>query len=384
MNIAPSFLLITCQVGAEGALKAEMGRRWSDFRLSYSRPGFVTFKLPPDKPVGDDFDLGCAFARAWSFSLGKVTGDSAASLAESAWKLAAAAGRPFNALHVWQRDMFTPGFHHFEPGPTPVADEVRAALLASCPQAFAALGEAAAASPDEKNPDGKHLAALAPRDATVFDCVVVEPLEWWLGWHVARSLPTRLPGGMRQPELPPHAVSRAYLKMQEALFWSRLPLRPGDTCLELGCSPGGAAQALLDRGAKVIGVDPAVVDPVVMAHPNFRHLRRRGKEVRRVELRDVRFLFADMNVAPNYTLDTVEALVTHEKVRVEGLVLTLKLIDWELADQLDAQLDRIRGWGFHDIHVRQLQHNRQEICVAALRRPTTRKRLARAARLRRQ
>ncbi len=384
MTSPATFLLVTCQVGAEGALKAEVGRRWSDFRLAYSRPGFVTFKLPPRRPLDEDFEFGCAFARAWSFSLGKVTGDNAASLADEAWQIAATAQRPFDALHVWQRDTFTPGFHHFEPGPTPVADEVRAALLAARPSALAAVG--AASSSVSTPPDGEreNRDALVPRDAAIFDCVVVEPLEWWLGWHGGRSIASRLPGGMRRAELPPHAVSRAYLKMQEALFWSRLPLRSGDVCMELGCSPGGAAQALLDRGAMVIGVDPALVDPVVSAHPNFRQLRRRGKEVRRAELRDVRFLFADMNVAPNYTLDTVEALVTHEKVQVEGLVLTLKLIDWELADQLDAQLDRIRGWGFYDIHARQLQHNRQEICVAALRRPTTRKRLARVARLKRR
>lgn len=374
----PAFLMATCQVGAEGALKREVSRRHGGCRLAYSRPGFVTFKLPADAAVGDDFELGCTFARAWSFSLGKVTGETAAALADAAWQLAATSGQRFDDLHVWQRDTFTPGFYHFEPGPTPVAEEVRGALLAARPAEFSTVGEATG-SPDEQPSD-----SLSPSGATVFDCVVVEPLEWWLGWHVARSLASRLAGGMRTVQLPPHAVSRAYLKMQEALFWSRMPLRPGDVCLELGCAPGGAAQALLDRDAQVIGVDPALVDPVVLGHPNFRHMRRRGKEVRRSELRDVRFLFADMNVAPNYTLDTVEALVTHESVHVEGIVLTLKLIDWEMADQIDAYLDRIRGWGFHDIHARQLQHNRQEICVAALRRPTTRKRLKRAARLRRQ
>jgi 23S rRNA (cytidine2498-2'-O)-methyltransferase len=366
MPTPPSFLLVTCQVGAEGALKGEVARRWPEFRLSYSRPGFVTFKLPADAPVGDEFSFDCVFARAWAFSIGKVKGDDAARMAEEVWRVAAESERSFNALHVWERDRFTPGFKHFEPGPTALADEVHAAMIAARPQS----GDA-----DFSN------GTTAPRGATVLDCVVVEPGEWWLGWHVAKSNESRLPGGMQKAELPAHAVSRAYLKMQESLSWSRLPLRAGDSCLELGCSPGGAAQALLERGAKVIGVDPAAVKPVVLEHANFRHLRRRGKEVPRSELRDVRFVFADMNVAPNYTLDTVEALVTHEKVHVEGLVLTLKLIEWELADNLDEWLDRIRSWGYHDLHARQLQHNRQEICVAALRRPTTRKRLARAARL---
>ena len=40
------FLFVACQAGAEAALKGEMARLWPTFRLAFSRPGFVTFKLP--------------------------------------------------------------------------------------------------------------------------------------------------------------------------------------------------------------------------------------------------------------------------------------------------------------------------------------------------
>ena len=40
------FIFATCQVGAEKAVKGEVARRWPDFRFAYSRPGFLTFKLP--------------------------------------------------------------------------------------------------------------------------------------------------------------------------------------------------------------------------------------------------------------------------------------------------------------------------------------------------
>ena len=55
---------------------------------------------------------------------------------------------------------------------------------------------------------------------------------------------------------------------------------------------------------------------------------------RRREFRGVKVLAADINVAPNYTLDTVETIVTHPEVRIRGLLLTLKLLDWKLADEL--------------------------------------------------
>jgi 23S rRNA (cytidine2498-2'-O)-methyltransferase len=168
-------------------------------------------------------------------------------------------------------------------------------------------------------------------------------------------------------------VSRAYLKMEEALAWSELPIQAGQRAVELGCAPGGASQALLGHGLIVLGVDPAEVDPVVLGNPSFGHLKMRGTEVRRRRLRGVRWLTADMNVAPQTTLDTVEALVTHPTVNVQGLLLTLKLLEWEMATHLDEYLSRIRGWGYSHVHAKQLAFNRQEICVAALRRKRERR-----------
>jgi 23S rRNA (cytidine2498-2'-O)-methyltransferase len=138
-------------------------------------------------------------------------------------------------------------------------------------------------------------------------------------------------------------------------------------CAEIGAAPGGASQALLGRGLHVLGIDPAEIAPTVLAHPNFTHLRRRANQVRRKELGRVEWLTADMNVAPNYTLSVVEDLVSHPAIHVRGMLLTLKLFEWKLADELPDYLERIRGWGFSDVRARQLQHNRQEVTVAALR-----------------
>ena len=76
-----------------------------------------------------------------------------------------------------------------------------------------------------------------------------------------------------------------------------------------------------------------------------------------------------MNVAPNYTLDAVEAIVSHAEVHIRGLILTLKLPDWSLADEVPEYLQRIRSWGYNLVQARQLQYNRREICVAALQKP---------------
>jgi 23S rRNA (cytidine2498-2'-O)-methyltransferase len=122
---------------------------------------------------------------------------------------------------------------------------------------------------------------------------------------------------------------------------------------------------LLNRGASVIGVDPAEMHPLVLGHPRFRHIRRRSKEVKRSEFVGVNWLTCDINLPPNYTLDTIEAVVAYPGVKLRGILLTLKMIDWSLAASIPEYVERVRSWGFRNVNVRQLHHNRREVCLAA-------------------
>ena len=80
----------------------------------------------------------------------------------------------------------------------------------------------------------------------------------------------------------------------------------------------------------------------------------------------------DMNVAPRYTLDALEEIVGRDDIQARGLIFTLKLFDWKLADEIPSYLARVKSWGFNHIKARQLQFNRQEIMVAALKKPFVR------------
>jgi len=359
MSEPPKFLFVTCQVGAERAVKTEAARL-GDFRVAFSRPGFLTFKMPAAAELPDDFKLRSAFARSHGFSLGGVRGSSGESMAQEVWRVFGA--HSCRRIHVWPRDAAPPGEHGFEPGVTDECRQIKELLRQACPR------------PEMLAPDDADSRRPAPRGEPILDCVVVEPDHWWVGFHRARSFASRWPGGMMPLDLPPDAVSRAWLKMEEALRWSRLPIPAGARVAEIGSAPGGASQALLARGLLVAGIDPAAMAPIVLAHPRFRHIRRRAAQVRRREFRKFRWLTADMNVAPNYTLDVVEDIVTHREVRVRGMLLTLKLFEWELAERLPEYIERIRSWGYNLVRARQLQHNHQEVCVAVLRRARPRKR----------
>jgi 23S rRNA (cytidine2498-2'-O)-methyltransferase len=357
-NWQPQFVYAVCQHGAEAVLKRELATRAPQLRPAFSRPGFVTFKLAEPCEDPEKFALPSAFARTSGFSLGAVKGERLYELARQAWELpeASAFMSRFDVagLHVWQRDERAPGDRGFEPGQTPLAAEAEHALRELAP--LHALRD---------NEVGVH--KQTPRNRWVFDVALIEPGQWFVGCHRTTSRVASWPGGAPPMELPEHAVSRAYLKMAEAMAWSSLPMARGDRIVELGCAPGGASQALLDAGLEVIGVDPAEPAEEVLADPRFTHIRARSVETSRKAFRDVQWLAADMNVAPQYTLDAVEAVVTHPSVHIRGMLLTLKLPDWQLADELPAYIERVQSWGYKDVRLRQLAFNRQEICLAALR-----------------
>ncbi len=353
----PPFVYAVCQHGAEAVLKREHALRAPQLRPAFSRPGFVTFKLDAPCTDPEKFHLPSAFARTSGFSLGSVKGERLHDLAAEVWKLPEVqtflASVELAGLHVWQRDERPPGDRGFEPGPTLLAEEAE--------QVIRELSPIESLRPDA--PGGRS----TPRNRWVLDVAMIEPNQWFVGCHRSTSRVASWPGGVPTVDFPEHAVSRAYLKMAEAMSWASLPMSIGERVVELGCAPGGASQALLDAGLEVIGVDPAEVDESVLADPHFTHVRSRSVETSRKVFRHVQWLAADMNVPPTFTLDAVEAVVKHPGISIRGMLLTLKLPDLALVDELPKFVERVRSWGYLDVRLRQLAFNRQEICLAALR-----------------
>jgi 23S rRNA (cytidine2498-2'-O)-methyltransferase len=404
------FAYCVCQPGAEPALKHEVAARLDGWKFAFSRPGFVTFKLPAPQSVDRFEPLRLTFARAMGLSFERVTGPTTlGEFAERVWQSPqvrelVAAG-PIS-LHVWQRDAELPGEGGVEPHSTVLAQEAMAELQRTAPPgalverpAAPIAAEAPAdaepvdAAPEGTNPDeasdpgatSETASPRKPRARLCLDVAIIEPTEWWVGAHALRSRTDRWPGGAPKLELPDYAVSRAYLKLQEGLKWAALPTTHGDHWLELGCAPGGAAQALCDAGMRVTGVDPAEVDEAVLAERRFRHLRMRVADLRPADLSTVRWIAADLNVAPKTTLDELERLVTDPAMHIRGMLVTLKLLASYMADpaQVAACIERVRSWGFADVRTRQLAFNRREFCLAAVknrgqrrvaRRPVGRKR----------
>ncbi len=147
--------------------------------------------------------------------------------------------------------------------------------------------------------------------------------------------------------------SRAYLKLWEILCLLRAWPQPGDTCLDLGASPGGWTHVLAKLGAQVSAVDKAPLDPAVAALPGVTvrqesawALDPRGEPA-------VGWLFCDVIAYPARLLTMVRAWI--DAGRARRIVCTLKFqgaTDHESADAFAA----IPGG-----QLRHLFHNKHEL-----------------------
>ena len=146
-------------------------------------------------------------------------------------------------------------------------------------------------------------------------------------------------------------------------------MRAGDTALEIGAAPGGAAYALFRRGVNVIAVDPAAMAPALLASAGpsgarVTHLSIPVGELRREQLpRRVDWLLFDVHLAPQVALRAARRVGSWIRPTLAGAVLTIKLNDWRFADQIDGFLAQARELGLVDPRAKQLRSHRQELAI---------------------
>lgn len=347
-----SFVFAVCQLEVERDLKQEVARIHPSLRGAFQRPGLVTFKA--DRPLSLDFRLGAVLARAYGLSLSRADSlDAAAAVLEDV-----VPGEKAH-LHVFPRDRIRPGEGDESvraPG-LDEADGVREALAAR-------LGD-------------KLFPSRFPADGElVLDVVLAtdtnEPML--LGAHRHHDGHSRQPGGRLDVVLPKEAPSRAYLKLLDGFEFAEQPLEPGRVAVEIGCAPGGAVWAMLERGVAVWGVDPGGMDPRIEAigasePERFHHLSMPVGAVRDDLLPPrVDYLLLDANLAPQVAFRSAIRLASMRKHTLRALIFTLKMNDWRYLENLTAFTERARELGFDEVRCRHLATNRQEVCFVARRR----------------
>lgn len=326
------FIFALTNTGTERALKREVEAMGLGWRLSYQRPGFVSFKPSSEgeRFSLDALDFGVACARRLCLSLGKQTTRDEAERAirqHPAWR-----DGPIHRVRLVDRRI-----EHAEGNPT------------ARPRAGECVG-------------------------TV---VELGPEEFWVGLHLHGRFISPDPGGDGALVMPADSPSRAWLKLEEATRFFGLEFSARDLVVELGCAPGGVVLALLRRGVSVIGVDPANMADVVTSHAVteraqgtsgrswFYHCRKPAALASKRDLgAGVTWFMSDMNQSPTVVLKEC-ARFCQMCPSIHSALITLKLTDLSQIAERAQWCDTLTQMGFKTIRIQQLGvHNREFALLA--------------------
>lgn len=111
------------------------------------------------------------------------------------------------------------------------------------------------------------------------------------------------------------APSRAYLKLWELFTLIGARPRAGETCLDLGASPGGWTWVLAQLGTRVTAVDKAALAPAVAKLPNVRILQQSAFALEPQAVGPVDWLFSDVICYPSRLLTLVDKWMKAGTVR---------------------------------------------------------------------
>ncbi|MGQ0506708.1 MAG: SAM-dependent methyltransferase [Myxococcaceae bacterium] len=307
--------LVTCRAGFEPFLYEELA--WAGAGPQLLGPGLLSFsKQPKETP---------AFARA-AFPVSRLL-QGADSVRDV---IAKVSSRPA-ALHLWAPD-------------TDVGNRSQVQTL------FESGAEDYVLGPQAAEREG----------GVLIEVCEYAPDQYAFGTLPAHSAWSLWPGGKRRMKRS-DAPSRAAMKLDEALDRVSVPPGRGDVCVDLGAAPGGWTARLVDRGAKVIAVDPAKLTPELSRHPKVKHVQDSAFTFQPEE--QVDWLFCDMAWRP---LEVAQLLA--KWARKHWALQLCANIKLPMNDKLPI-IHRVKRTllegGWNALQVRQLYHDRDEVTVLA-------------------
>lgn len=152
--------------------------------------------------------------------------------------------------------------------------------------------------------------------------------------------------------------NRAYLKLWEALTLLRRYPAPGETCVDLGASPGGWTWVLQSLGADVIAVDKAPLDARIARLPGVAMRQVSAFALKPADVGPVSWLFSDIVCYPARLYRLIEEWLASGLCR--NVVCTIKFqgpTDFAAIERFAA----IPGARVFHLH-----HNKHELTFAHL------------------
>lgn len=189
--------------------------------------------------------------------------------------------------------------------------------------------------------------------------VTCTPRDVYLGLSLARENLSNWAGGEQRFKRDADRISRAEFKLLEALDTFHVLLPASGRGLDVGAAPGGWTRLLAERNLSVVAVDPAELDPRVMALKNVRHIKKLIQDVQLKESFDliVNDMRMDARDAARIMLDLADHL------QPDGAaIMTLKLPEHRSGEVAESAMKILRR-RYVVRGARQLFHNRSEITL---------------------
>ncbi len=154
------------------------------------------------------------------------------------------------------------------------------------------------------------------------------------------------------------APSRAYMKLWEYFTINGVQPKAGETCLDLGSSPGGWTWVLANLDCQVISVDKAPLAPELQSHPRIRSLKKDAFALKPEDVGPVDWLFSDIICYPSRLLELVRFWMDSGQVR--NFVCTIKF-------QGETDFEALKAFqAIAGSHIQHLSANKHEVTWSLL------------------
>ena len=201
-------------------------------------------------------------------------------------------------------------------------------------------------------------------ETSLVQVLLVSPEEGWLSvcaapepQHQRALLSTFVAGEVPVAE-DKSAPSRAFAKLVEAEQRLGLRIGHGETCVDLGASPGSWSYVALQRGAEVIAVDRSELREDLMEDRKLRFVKGDAFKFKPDGVVD--WLLCDVIAAPQRNMDLLVEWLREKRMR--KFVVTVKFkgsAEYPLLDQLKREAAPL-CWEFR---LTRLSANKNEVCA---------------------
>jgi 23S rRNA (cytidine2498-2'-O)-methyltransferase len=204
--------------------------------------------------------------------------------------------------------------------------------------------------------------------SSLVQCLLTSPEAGWLSVCLAPQ-PQQLPSlisplisGWLPPAEDKAAPSRAFAKLVEAEQRLGCAIQPGESCVDLGASPGSWSYVALQRGAHLIALDRSPLRDDLMRHPRLQFITADAFKYRPPQ--PVDWLICDVIAAPDRSLSLLLDWLREGHMR--RFIVTLKFqgsTDYPILEEakrfLPAHCSRL--------HLQRLCANKNEVTAFGVR-----------------